>query len=107
MQQQTIAMSAKLKDQTITHMNEMELNAEHMAQLALEKALKPETMPPCNTPGENPSGDIDCSLRNIKTYINTLDGLSSAEEIMPQISQLLGAIFQDEEAVQMAMMGSA
>ena len=103
MLQQSIAMPSELKDQTITNMSEMELNAEHMAQLALEKALKPENIAPCSQ--QNQTSGVDCSLNNIKSYINTLDGLSSPDEIMQHISQLLNAIFQDEEAVQMAMMG--
>lgn len=116
MQQQSIAMPSNLKDQTISNMNDMELNAEHMAQLALEKALKLKNIASCaQKPGVNTGekteaqdaeiNGIGCSLVNIKTYLSTLDSLTSADEIMPQISQLLTAIFQDEEAVQMAMMG--
>jgi len=102
MQQQLIAMPANMLDQTIENISEMELNAEHMSQLALEKALKPEKISPC----EN-LNNIECSLSNIKTYIGSLNNIESIDEIMPQISQLLTAIFQDEEAVQMAMMGCA
>jgi len=103
-QQQAIAMPTRLKDQTITNMSEMELNAEHMAQLALEKALKPEDISPCNTTDENQTNGVGCSLKNIKSYLNTLDSITSIDAILPQISQLLSAVFQDEEAVQIAMM---
>jgi len=108
MQQQSIAIRPDLKDQTISNMNEMELNAEHMAQLALEKALKLKNITSCAQQDEAQDAEINgigCSLVNIKSYLSTLDSLTSADEIMPQISQLLTAIFQDEEAVQMAMMG--
>ena len=102
MQQQLIAMPADMVDQTVTNMSEMELNAEHMTLLALEKALRPEKISPCES-----LSNIECSLNNIKVYINSLDSISSVNEILPQISQLLTAIFQDEEAVQMAMMSNA
>lgn len=104
MQQQAIAMPADLKDNTINNMSEMELNAEHMAQLALEKALKPDDITPCDKSTETQSNVVGCSLTNIKSYLKTLDGVPSVDDILPQISQLLSAIFQDEEAVQMAMM---
>ena len=102
MQQHLIAMPANMVDQTIANMSEMELYAEHMTQLALEKALKPEKISPCEG-----LSNIECSLSNIKSYLNSLDSIESVNDIMPQISQLLTAIFQDEEAVQMAMMSSA
>ena len=102
MQQHLIAMPANMVDQTVSNMSEMELNAEHMSQLAIEKALKPEKI--THTPDQS---NIECCLSNIKTYLNSLDGVTSTDEIMPQISQLLTAVFQDEEAVQMAMMSSA
>jgi len=101
MQQHLIAMPANMVDQTVANMSEMELNAEHMSQLAIEKTLKPEMISHCSD-----QSNIECSLSNIKTYLNSLDGIASADEIMPQISQLLTAVFQDEEAVQMAMMSS-
>lgn len=102
MQQHLIAMPAEMVDQTVTNISEMELNAEHMTQLALEKALKPGKISSCES-----LDNIECSLNNIKAYISSLDSISSVNEIMPQISQLLTAIFQDEEAVQMAMMSNA
>ena len=101
MKQQLIALPANMIDQTVSNITEMEINAEHMTQLALEKALRPEKISPCVD-----QNSIECSLNNIKTYINSLDNNSSIDKIMPQISQLLTAIFQDEEAVQMAMMSS-
>ena len=102
MKQHIIAMPADMTEQTIANISEMELNAEHMSQLALEKALKLENFSPCAN-----LNNIECSLCNIKTYTNSLDSLASVDDIMPQISQLLVAVFQDEEAVQMAMMSNA
>ena len=102
MQQHLIAMPANMVDQTVANMSEMELNAEHMTQLAMEKVLKLESISPA--PDQS---NIECSLNNIKAYIDSLEGISSISDVMPQISQLLTAIYQDEEAVQMAMMSQA
>ena len=101
MKQHIIAMPADMIEQTIENISEMELNAEHMSQLALEKALKLEDFSPCAN-----LNNIECSLCNIKTYTNSLDSIASVDDIMPQISQLLVAVFQNEEAVQMAMMSN-
>jgi uncharacterized protein (TIGR02444 family) len=102
MQQQLIAMPADMQNQTVANITEMELNAEHMAQLALEKALKPEKISAC----EN-QNHIECSLNNINSYINSLEGATPTDEIMPLINALLTAIFQDAESVQIAMMSQA
>jgi len=102
MQQQLIAMPANMVDQTVANISEMELNAEHMTQLAMEKVLKQESISSASD-----QSNIECSLNNIKVYINSLEGISSISDVMPQISQLLIAIYQDEEAVQMAMMSQA
>jgi len=101
MKQHIIAMPTDMIEQTIANISEMELNAEHMSQLSLEKALKLENFSPCAN-----LNNIECCLCNIKTYTNSLDSLASVDDIMPQISQLLIAVFQDEEAVQMAMMSN-
>jgi len=106
MQQHLIAMPSELIDQTVGNMNEMELNAEHMAQLAMEKVLNTDKMSACSADSE-----LECSLQNINTYIKSMENLSSTEGLMPQISQLLSqlltAIYQDEEGVQLALMNSA
>lgn len=102
MQQQLIAMPANMVDQTVANISEMELNAEHMTQLAMEKALKLESISPASD-----QDNIECSLNNIKTYLNALEEVSSINDVIPQISKLLTAVHQDEEAVQMAMMSQA
>lgn len=102
MQQHLIAMPSELIEQTICNMNEMELNAEHMAQLAMEKVLHPDRMSACSSESE-----LECSLQNINTYIKSMEGISSSDNPMTQISQLLTAIYQDEEGVQLALMNSA
>jgi len=102
MQQQLIAMPSHLVDQTISNMNQMELNAEHMAQLALEKVYNTNKI----TPNKGASR-IECSFYNVSLYLQTLESIPSIDEIMPKISQLLISIYQDEEAVQVALMSGA
>jgi len=102
MQQNLIAMPASMIKQTISNISEMELNAEHMEQMALEKALNLEQIAPCTEPS-----NIECSLLNLSTYLQSLESISSTEQLMPLIIQLLNAIYQDEEAVQLALMNSA
>jgi len=99
MQQQLIAMPSHLVDKTINNMNQMELNAEHMTQLALEKAFSTEKISPSNGPST-----VECSFHNINLYLQALESIPSIDEVMPKISQLLNAIYQDEEAVQVALM---
>ena len=102
MQQQLIAMPSHLVEQTINNMNQMELNAEHMTQLALEKAYSTEKI----TPSEGASS-VECSFHNIRLYLQTLESIPSIEEVIPKIGQLLTSIYQDEESVQMALMSNA
>lgn len=98
MKQQLLAMPAELIDQTVKNITEMELNAEHMQQISLEKAISLEQFSSC----ESESG-IECSLCNLKCYIDQAN-LQSAEGIDAQLGQLLNHLYQDEEAVQLAMM---
>lgn len=98
MQQSLIAMPPSMVDQTLNNISEMELNAEHMAQLALEKALTISQLKESEAPSE-----LACSLANLLVYCNTLE----TTDLKPQLSELLNGIYQDEEAMQAAMMESA
>ncbi len=100
MRQNLIAMSSDMINQTISNINEMEINAEHMTQIALEKALKLEQIEHCNLQNQ-----IECSNNNIKKYVDSLDNSSISDEINRRIFDLHNAIFQDIEAVQEATMG--
>ncbi len=100
MQKNLIAMPAELVDQTLQNICEMELNAEHMEQLSLEKALTLNALKPCEDTA------IECSLFNLKMYAQSLDQDGNQADITSSISQLLSSIHQDEEAVQMALMTS-
>ncbi len=98
MKQHLIAMPADLIDQTIKNISEMELNAERMEQMSLEKALNLVQL--TTSDGES---IIECSLHNLKCYVEYM-GEQSAESIDSQLGQLLNNLYQDEEAVQIALM---
>ncbi|MCW9014695.1 MAG: TIGR02444 family protein [Gammaproteobacteria bacterium] len=101
MKQHIIAMPAHMIEQTVNNMSEMELNAEHMAQLAMEKAIALNNRVAC----ENKSA-IECSIQNLSAYIQQLESVSSINEVMHDLSNLLNGIFQDAEAIQLAFMNT-
>ena len=92
MQLNSIAMPSSMISQTIDNIAEMELNAEHMAQLALEKALNLKQLPSC--PDQS---SFVCSQSNLYAYLQTLDNNLAIDEIKPEIKQLLNAIYQDKK----------
>ena len=92
-------MPSGMIEQTISNITEMELNAEHMAQLALEKTLDTTRIPGCAE-----QSNIECSLSNLIIYFQSLDNISSIEPLLSETAQLLTAIYQDEESVQLALM---
>ena len=99
MQHQMIAMPSGMVDQTIGNMKEMELNAEHMALLALEKALSIEAIKQ-----EKDASEIECSLKNINLYFQSQEETANMSEANAKVAELLNNIYQDEEAIQVALM---
>ena len=99
MQQQMIAMPGELVEQSIANMKEMEINAEHMAQLALEKALNSDNI----QSAENVS-TADCGLANLQLYMLSRDSIDNINDVTVLLGELLSAVCTDEEAVQMALM---
>lgn len=97
MKNHIIAMPASLHNQTITNLNEMELNAEHMAQLNLEKTIDFKSRP------ANDATPIDTSARNLLVYVQTLEK-TQASDISGHITRLLKQVYGDDEMVQTAMM---
>ena len=97
MQQHLIAIPANMVNQTVSNISEMEINAEHMTQISLEKALKPERLATYKNKNE-----VECSFNNIKLYLNALESNTHSNEIIPTIISLHEAIFQDGERVQKA-----
>ncbi len=91
MKQNLIAMPLDMVKQTLDNIREMEINAEHMAQLALEKALDLKQL--------NNGSDqtrIACCQANLDAYLQTLDNISSDDITGPQINLLLNAIYPGE-----------
>ncbi|HED34416.1 MAG TPA: TIGR02444 family protein [Gammaproteobacteria bacterium] len=91
MKQSLIAMPSSMIEQTLANIREMELNAEHMAQLALEKALDLKQLKKCADPSS-----IACCQSNLNAYLQTLDNISSIDTTAQKINQLLNAIYPDE-----------
>ena len=95
MQESMIAMPAPMADQTLSNISEMEINAEHMAQLSLERALVIHNLKSCDA-----SSDLACSMANLNVYCRSLE----ADDWQAPVNDLLNAIYQDEEAMQLALM---
>lgn len=101
MKQHIIAMPADMLDQTVSNLGEMELNAEHMTQLALEKAI--EFTP--NEGDERPE-TIECATSSITTYLQQLESINAIADVSDDLTRLLNAVYQNEEAVQVALMSA-
>ena len=100
MKNQIIAMPANLHTHTINNLSEMELNAEHMAQLDLEKTIEfSEQL------ANKETSAIDISARNLMLYVEKLDGIQNSDAT-GYISRLLKHVYGDDEMVQMAMMSA-
>jgi len=99
MKQHIIAMPSDMLDQTVGNLSEMEINAEHMSQLALEKIINFD-----QRSNASECSAIECASINLPIYLQCLDSISSINDVMEEISNLLNAVFQDPEAVQVALM---
>lgn len=92
-----IAMPVELLDQTVSNLGEMELNAEHMSQMAIEKIID------LNQASEEISV-IECATLNLSLYLKQLESISSVSDFSVPLGQLLSAVYQDAEAVQASLM---
>ena len=102
MKQHIIAMPSDMLDQTVSNLSEMELNAEHMSQLALEKIINIDRN---SDAGEHSA--IECANINLSLYLQQLESVDSDDNILQEQINLLNAVFQDPEAVQVALMNKA
>jgi uncharacterized protein (TIGR02444 family) len=100
--QHIIAMPADLLDQTIGNMKQMEINAEHLQQLELEKVLDLNE----KIPSEDAS-NVTITAANLALYFQHLETVSAINDVADELTQLLDAIYQDEEATQLALMSAA
>ena len=82
-------------------MSEMELNAEHMAQLLMEKAIPLTSRKNCED-----KTALECSVQNLSHYIQQLESVASISDVMNDLSALLNSIYQDAEAIQVAFMST-
>lgn len=102
MKQHIIALPSELLKQTITNLSEMELNAEHMAQLSLEKAIH------LNDKQKNKDkNSVEIAAHNLALYCQQLESVPDNSDIMSPLGDLLDAIYQDTEAAQSALMLAA
>lgn len=101
MKQNVMAIPGKMSADTIDKLREMELNAEHMAQLALEKVIK--ELQPSTT---DDISAIEFATQNCLRYLQQLDTVSNISDVTQNLSGLLEAIYQDNESVQVALMAS-
>ncbi len=99
MKKDIIALPAELLEQTIHNISEMELNAEHLAQLALEKAINLQSKTRITD-----KNLIDIAAHNLALYSQQLETIPADSDIMSDLGVLLDAIFQDTEATQSALM---
>lgn len=97
MKNNIIAMPASLHAQTITNLGEMELNAEHMAQLSLEKAIDFSSLK------TDDASCVDMAARNLMAYVQKLE-TTQVSDITGVVTALLRHIYGDDEMVQMAML---
>lgn len=102
MKQHIIAMPAELLEQTINNMSEMEINAERMEQQALEKAIDTDSLPV-----DDSRSPLDISTANLSLYLQQLDGATTISDVATDLTALLDAIYQDQEAIQIALMSAA
>ncbi len=102
MKQHVIPIPADQRQQTVNNMSELELNAEHMEQLALEACV--------DITAKTPSAELsstECCAQNLFTYLQMLNAVNAISDITEQVTALLNGIYQDDEAVQMALMVAA
>ncbi len=97
MKQHIIAMPTDLLDQTITNLSEMELNAEHMSQMALEKIIDTDK-------ATEEASAVECATLNTSLYLQQLESVSSINDVTEDLNKLLNAVYQDAEAVQVSLM---
>ena len=102
MKQHIIAMPLELIDQTIQNMNEMEINAERMEQQSLEKIIDVDTRQK-----NQDKSVLEIATSNLTLYLTQLESVGSLSDVSNELAALLDAIYQDAEAIQLALMAAA
>lgn len=94
--QHIIAMPADLLDQTVANLSEMELNAEHMSQLALEKIIDLST-------AATSTSAVECATLNTSLYFQQLESVASIDDVADLLNRLLNAVYQNVDAVEVSL----
>ncbi|MCW8853634.1 MAG: TIGR02444 family protein [Gammaproteobacteria bacterium] len=101
----TVAIPDEQRKEAHQNICEMELNAEHMAQLALEKALNLKKKSRNNT-----LQPVDCTSHNLSLYCQQLDSASPVEQINEQLNIITQALYirddDNSQTVNTAQAGS-
>ncbi len=102
MKQDIFAIPSEVLDQTANNMSEVESNAERMELLSIEKAL--------DLRGRETDGSrtaVEVSAENLALYLRQLETVAAMDEVSEDLARLLDAVYQDAEAVQVALMSQA
>ncbi|MDH5483649.1 MAG: TIGR02444 family protein [Gammaproteobacteria bacterium] len=91
LKQHIIAMPADMIDQTLSNLSEMELNAERMSQLAMEKTIKLHDRDCCKD-----KTALQCTMHNLELYLQTLP-IDSMDSVDVQIDTIISAVFHDKD----------
>lgn len=91
----------ELREQTRSNISEMELNAEHMAQLDLEKALnlKKKAI-------EKHTSAEECCLHNLNLYCQQMESPLSTEDISRELTLITYALRVDKNSAGQAKTSS-
>ena len=99
---EVIALNNNIAEETGNNLKEMELNAEHMAQLDIEKVLDLSSLKQNN---EQPASHY--ASCNAVLYMMQLSSVSSLNDVSELLTQFLDAIYQEPEAIQSTLMALA
>jgi hypothetical protein len=83
-------------------MSEIEINAERMELLAIEKTIELD-----KRQADKDKSVVEISTANLSLYMQRLETVAAITEASEELAKLLDAIYQDEEAIQVAMMSLA
>ena len=97
----SIAIPNEQRKKTCDNICEMELNAEHMNQLALEKAIN------LNKRSKQKTLESQhCATNNLTLYCQQLSALPSIEQITTDLEQMISTLFMNDDSSQRATINS-
>jgi uncharacterized protein (TIGR02444 family) len=102
MKQEIFVFPGDVLDQTANNVSEVEENAERMELLTIEKTLDLD-----GREIDNNRTAVEICADNLAMYLQQLETVAAINEVSEDLSCLLDAIYQDAEAVQVALMSLA